>query len=67
MTELVASVSCSLFSTRDFTELSVRNISHGSSSVSITAVNGISRATSDFTPQLVSSSPSVLALERVPG
>lgn len=57
ITELVASVAFSLFSTRDLIELSVRNISHGSSRVSMTAVNGMSSATSDFTPQLVSLSP----------
>lgn len=66
ITELVASVAFSLFSTRDLIELSVRNISHGSSRVSMTAVNGMSSATSDFTPQLVSLSPSVCALIACP-
>lgn len=54
------------FSTRERTELSVRNISQGSKSVSATAVNGISRITGDLVPQFVSSEI-ISALARVPG
>ena len=67
ITALVACALASLFSTRERTELSLRNTSHGSKSVSITAVNGISRIASDLVPQLVSSSPIMVALARVPG
>lgn len=55
------------FSTRERTELSLRNTSHGSNIVSSTAVNGMSSIASDFVPQLVSSSPIIVALARVPG
>lgn len=55
------------FSTRERTELSLRNTSHGSNIVSSTAVNGMSSIASDFVPQLVSSSPIMVALARVPG
>lgn len=67
MTALVACVLSSLFSTRDLTELSERKRSHGSSIVSRTAVNGISRMASDLVPQLVSLSLIIVALARVPG
>ena len=57
----------SLFSTRERTELSLRNTSHGSKSVSITAVNGISRCASDYVAQLVAASAIMGALARVTG
>jgi len=57
----------SLFSTRDLTELSLRKRSHGSNTVSSTAVKGISRIASDLVPQFVSLSLIIVALARVPG
>ncbi|GAS72066.1 hypothetical protein NGUA41_00131 [Salmonella enterica] len=63
----MAWVLSSLFSTRDLTELSLRKRSHGSNTVSSTAVKGISRIASDFVPQFVSLSLIIVALARVPG